>query len=108
MSEKKSYKELEIGTILPPSSSLEYKTGGWRVLKPVFDPSKCTHCMICVVFCPDMAIPVTDSKEGVKGKGDKVYKGLIRSETNLDYCKGCGICEVECPTGAIKMEREEI
>ncbi|MFA6808915.1 MAG: 4Fe-4S binding protein [Eubacteriales bacterium] len=23
------------------------------------------------------------------------------------YCKGCGICAAECPTGAIHMEKEE-
>jgi len=106
MSDKKGYKEIERGTILPAGTSREYKTGGWKVLKPVFDPAKCTHCMLCVVFCPDMAIPVIESKEGIQGKGGKVYKGWVRCETNFDYCKGCGICEVECPTEAIKMERE--
>ena len=27
-------------------------------------------------------------------------------DIDYDYCKGCGICEVECPVKAIKMERE--
>ena len=48
--------------------------------------------MICVAFCPDMAI---DTKKA-DGK-------LKRVETNYDYCKGCGICAKECPFGAIKM-----
>jgi Pyruvate/2-oxoacid:ferredoxin oxidoreductase delta subunit len=27
---------------------------------------------------------------------------------DLDYCKGCGICVQECPSGAIQMFPEEI
>ena len=29
-------------------------------------------------------------------------------EIDLDFCKGCGICVSECPSGAIKMVPEEI
>jgi len=25
---------------------------------------------------------------------------------NLDYCKGCGICVVECPRNAMALEEE--
>ncbi|MBI4652712.1 4Fe-4S binding protein [Candidatus Kuenenbacteria bacterium] len=27
-----------------------------------------------------------------------------RKETNLDYCKGCGICSQVCPIKIIKMK----
>ena len=27
---------------------------------------------------------------------------------NYDYCKGCGMCEAECPCGAIVMEPEKL
>ena len=27
---------------------------------------------------------------------------------DLDYCKGCGLCVAECPSGAIQMVPEEI
>jgi Pyruvate/2-oxoacid:ferredoxin oxidoreductase delta subunit len=27
---------------------------------------------------------------------------------DLDYCKGCGLCVEECPTGSIMMEPEEV
>ena len=47
--------------------------------------------MFCVVYCPDNAI---------ESRGEK------RTETNLDYCKGCGICSQVCPVKAIIMEEE--
>ncbi|MTA37471.1 MAG: hypothetical protein F2570_06425, partial [Actinobacteria bacterium] len=28
-------------------------------------------------------------------------------EINLDYCKGCGICVTECPSGSILMIPEK-
>jgi pyruvate ferredoxin oxidoreductase delta subunit len=36
-----------------------------------------------------------------------MFKGAIRVETNLDYCKGCGICAHECPSKCLSMVREE-
>jgi len=69
---------------------VEYKTGDWRTFRPVVDPGKCTHCLICWIFCPDGAIR----------RGEKVV------EINFDFCKGCGICAAECPVKAITMEEE--
>jgi len=80
------------GIITEPGSTKHNKTGGWRALKPVWDKNKCNQCMICWQFCPDNAIPEKNGK---------------RLETNLDYCKGCGICAEECPVKAIKMVQEE-
>ena len=54
----------------------------------------CFECDNCYGICPDNAI----TKLGV-GKG---------FEFKYDYCKGCGMCEAECPCGAIKMLPEEI
>lgn len=107
MADKKGWKDLMRGADLPPATSLEYKTGSWRSMRPVFDASNCIHCMICVAYCPDMAIPIVKSEEGVVGKGGRLYKGNVRLETNFDYCKGCGICAQECPTKCITMIREE-
>lgn len=75
-------------TITEPGNSVNNKTGGWRTLRPVKDPQKCTKCGICWQFCPDSAI----SPE---------------IEINYDYCKGCGICSQECPFKAITMVKEE-
>ncbi|MBT6454903.1 MAG: 4Fe-4S binding protein, partial [Gammaproteobacteria bacterium] len=54
----------------------------------------CFECDNCYGICPDNAI----TKLGV-GKG---------FEFKYDYCKGCGMCEAECPCGAIAMIAEDI
>ncbi|MBN2518189.1 MAG: 4Fe-4S binding protein [Candidatus Altiarchaeota archaeon] len=92
MAEKKGWKDIPIGGVLTtPGSALETKTGAWRAFRPVWNESKCIHCMQCVVFCPDMAI---------KADGGK------RVETNFDYCKGCGVCAAICPVKCIDMKEE--
>lgn len=53
----------------------------------------CFECDNCFGVCPDNAV----IKLGV-GKG---------FEFNLDYCKGCGICVTECPSGSIIMIPEK-
>ena len=80
------------GIITEPGSTVKNKTGGWRSLKPVWDKKKCTQCMICWQYCPDISIP---------------QKGGKRLETDFDYCKGCGICVEVCPVKAITMVQEE-
>lgn len=55
-----------------------------------FSCGTCVHCDNCVVYCPDLA---------VKRAGDG-YLVLT------DYCKGCGLCVKECPTGSMKMVEE--
>lgn len=62
----------------------------WRVERPIVDSEKCTHCLVCYMCCPD----------GTINKGESVV------EIEYDFCKGCGICAVECPFQAIRMEEE--
>lgn len=50
----------------------------------------CTHCDNCITYCPDLA---------VQRLGDG-YTVLT------DYCKGCGLCVEECPTGSMTMLEE--
>ncbi|HEY5789063.1 MAG TPA: NAD(P)-binding protein [Gammaproteobacteria bacterium] len=52
-----------------------------------FSCGTCIYCDNCYYFCPDMA--VTKQSDGY----------AIRTE----YCKGCGLCVKECPTGSIEM-----
>ncbi len=95
MSEKmdmSSWRTMPIGGIVTdPGSSTQYDSGGWRALRPVVDMDKCTHCMICWIFCPDSSIKAENMR----------FAGI-----DLDHCKGCGICAVECPPKAIQMVNE--
>lgn len=56
-----------------------------------FNCGICNDCDNCRVFCPEQTIRV--------GEGG-------RRSVDLDYCKGCGICTVECPCCAMDMEEE--
>jgi Pyruvate/2-oxoacid:ferredoxin oxidoreductase delta subunit len=56
-----------------------------------FSCGSCIRCDNCVVYCPDLAVRRLDDG----------YEVLT------DYCKGCGLCVHECPTGAMKMVQEQ-
>jgi NADPH-dependent glutamate synthase beta subunit-like oxidoreductase len=58
--------------------------------KRCFSCGSCTYCDSCYFHCPDMAIA-------------KLEKGYT---VKTDYCKGCGLCVAECPTGSIAMQEE--
>ncbi len=88
----KAWHEIPIGSIVTEAGSSKVnKTGSWRMLRPVLNYDKCTHCLICWIFCPDDSIPVNPQE---------------RFETDFEYCKGCGICAVECPYNALEMVPE--
>ncbi|MGC4112087.1 MAG: NAD(P)-binding protein [Nocardioides sp.] len=53
----------------------------------------CISCDNCFALCPDNAV--------IKLGPEKAYA------VDLDYCKGCGLCVEECPTGSMTMEPEE-
>ena len=55
-----------------------------------FSCGTCIFCDNCYFYCPDVAISKTESGY----------------EVNTDYCKGCGLCVVECPTGSIHMQED--
>ena len=55
-----------------------------------FSCGECTFCDNCFNYCPDMAVR-------------RVAGGYAIAE---DYCKGCGLCVRECPTGSIVMREE--
>ena len=79
------------GTILQPGSSVEYRTGDWRIQKrPVINHEKCIMCLMCWIFCPDASI----------SRAEKTV------EVDYYHCKGCGVCVGECPVKAIEMVEE--
>ncbi|MFW9788712.1 MAG: 4Fe-4S dicluster-binding protein [Candidatus Thorarchaeota archaeon] len=100
MNEK--YNEIPIaGIIKDPGNSQKYKTGGWRAQKPIHSDEKCLWikngtCGRCWIFCPDMAVVLTEKD------GNYLYA------FNYDYCKGCGICATECPTDSIHMQMNHV
>lgn len=92
----KNWKEVNPGSVITePGSSEKFKTGSWRSSKPVWKEENCIQCLFCWIYCPDNAVKVKDGKRG---------------EFNYEYCKGCGICALECPgkkgNKAIIMEEE--
>ena len=60
----------------------------------------CFNCDNCFGVCPDNSVIKypTGSAAGDNGR-DYGF--------NLDYCKGCGMCVQECPSGAIVMVPED-
>jgi len=80
------------GDIYDAGNSVNFKTGDWRSVKPVYLYDKCKQCGLCFAVCPDDAIPVT--KEGK------------REDFDYDFCKGCGVCAKVCPFNAIEMKEE--
>ncbi|MBW2637189.1 MAG: FAD-dependent oxidoreductase [Deltaproteobacteria bacterium] len=58
-----------------------------------FNCGLCNQCDNCYLYCPDMSV---------------VHDNSINSRhIDYDYCKGCGLCVVECPRNAMGLEEEE-
>jgi 2-oxoacid:acceptor oxidoreductase delta subunit (pyruvate/2-ketoisovalerate family) len=86
--------------IIRRKSTFEEVQGGLDENNALFEARRCLSCGNCFEcdncygVCPDNAV----IKHG-PGK---------RFDFNYDYCKGCGICVAECPSGSIKMVPEDI
>ena len=79
------------GVIYESGNAVNFKTGDWRTMRPIFIQEKCKQCLLCFPVCPDSSIPLEDGK---------------RMDFNFDHCKGCGICVKVCPFGAIEFVEE--
>ncbi len=104
MSNWPTWKELELGAaITTPGNAVEYNTGDWRSMFPKTDEDKCITCGVCWMYCPDDSRKLAPRQNNTPGVNTTKYYDF-----NFQYCKGCGICAKECPTGAIVMlERKD-
>lgn len=84
------------------SSTFDEVVLGFDADTALFEARRCLSCGTCFAcdncfgMCPDNAV--------IQIEPGKSYAYAI----DLDYCKGCGICAHECPSGAIRMVEEEI
>lgn len=78
--------------VTEPGSGKAYHTGYWRTDRAVWIADRCIHCFRCWVSCPDIAWIAKEGK----------IAGI-----DYRYCKGCGICDRQCPVEAIYMMDEE-
>ncbi|MFW5984727.1 MAG: 4Fe-4S binding protein [Halanaerobiaceae bacterium] len=90
---KPGWKEIPRGGVITEAgNAARYKTGGWRIKKPLWSEDKCIQCMLCWIYCPDLAFFVEN----------KEVTGI-----DYDHCKGCGICANQCPANALEMIAED-
>lgn len=88
--------------VLPPQErrGLEEVEGGLDLHGVRHEAHRCLSCGECLAcdncwtLCPDQAVLKT--RERAADGSHYVF--------DYDYCKGCGICARECPTGYIRME----
>ena len=79
-------------------STFDEVQGGLDTTNALFEARRCLSCGNCFEcdncygVCPDNAVV-------------KLGPGK-RFEIDYDFCKGCGLCEAECPCGAIAMVPE--
>jgi pyruvate ferredoxin oxidoreductase delta subunit len=88
----KGWRDVPIGgAVMEPGSYAKVNTGSWRTYVPVCDYKKCIHCMQCWIMCPDSS---------------RIAKDAKMIATDLEHCKGCGICADVCPVHCIEMKLE--
>ncbi len=56
----------------------------------------CDGCGNCIPACPEQAIQIVETKDGIKAQLVKEF-----------YCDGLGACLGSCPTGALTIEEKE-
>jgi 2-oxoacid:acceptor oxidoreductase delta subunit (pyruvate/2-ketoisovalerate family) len=82
-------------------STFDEVVGGLDESNALFEARRCLSCGNCFScdncygVCPDNAV----LKLGAPGE---------KYAIDYDFCKGCGICVAECPSGAIEMVPEAI
>jgi 2-oxoacid:acceptor oxidoreductase delta subunit (pyruvate/2-ketoisovalerate family) len=65
-----------------------------REAERCFNCGLCNQCDNCQLFCPEIAVIREHNSQG--------------RQINYDYCKGCGLCVVECPRNAMALKEEHL
>ncbi|MBT8088232.1 MAG: 2-oxoacid:acceptor oxidoreductase family protein [Gammaproteobacteria bacterium] len=96
------YDTAPVGGVLPTPGNtahndLSTSRTGWM---PVLDESKCIHCGMCDMVCPDLCL-VWSTKTNDEGKPTVVLDGV-----DYQYCKGCMRCVETCATEAMTRQAE--
>ena len=87
-------------------STFEEVVGGLDEGTALFEARRCLSCGSCFScdncfgVCPDNAVLKLEGAE--RDAAGRAYA------FDYDFCKGCGICVSECPSGAIEMVPETI
>jgi len=70
-----------------------------------YDPAKCIHCFRCVSACHTIACNGTlkNGRSGIFHLLDAPFG----QEPKATECESCGNCASACPTGALRLKREE-
>ncbi|MFX1521342.1 MAG: ATP-binding protein [Promethearchaeota archaeon] len=61
------------------------------------DEELCNGCGNCIPSCPEQALELVDTPDGLKARIVKEF-----------YCDGLGACLGACPTGALIIEEKEV
>lgn len=70
----------------------------------VVDRDKCKACGKCVAICPKHLISLVPATSKYTVSCSSHAKGAVTTKQCKSGCVGCGICEKNCPNGAVKVE----
>ncbi|MFG0285102.1 MAG: 2-oxoacid:acceptor oxidoreductase family protein [Phycisphaerales bacterium JB039] len=97
------YETAPIGGVIPLAgntitNNLATSRAGYM---PVFDDSKCIHCGLCDIVCPDYCIVWEILGDAPVPEATRM-RGI-----DYNFCKGCQRCVETCPTGALTRVEEQ-
>jgi pyruvate ferredoxin oxidoreductase gamma subunit len=98
------------GAVLAPGSTIVIDQSASRQgFAPRLDLTRCNHCGLCDLVCPDYCLVWTERKEEEAEAADAPAPERRAARLlgiDYQYCKGCLRCVDSCPSGALTKERE--